>query len=142
MSEPKPGAVMPIINVESADDVHKFYTEKLGFQRVMGVVGKDGQFDFVTVVRGAARIMFARPQQPIDGTRPATAKRPVEMYVEVDDVEAYHDELRKRGVKVTSQLTTQWWGDRTFTIVDPYGYQVWFYQTVAQPTPPQGMKMV
>jgi uncharacterized glyoxalase superfamily protein PhnB len=142
MSEPQAGAVMPIINVESADEVHKFYTEKLGFQRVMGVVGRDGQFDFVTVVRGAARIMFARPQEPVDGTRPAATKRPVEIYVGVDDVDAYHDEVRKHGVKITSPLTTQWWGDRTFTIQDPYGYQVWFYQNVAQPKPPQGMKLV
>lgn len=30
---------MPIITVDSVDDVHAFYTEKLGFTRVMGVAG-------------------------------------------------------------------------------------------------------
>ncbi len=138
----KAAAVMPIITVDSADEVHKFYTEKLGFTRVMGVVGKDGQFDFVTVVLGGARIMFARPQERIDGTGPAAAGRPVDIYLEVDDVEAYHHQLKTRGVKIATPLTTQWWGDRTFTVLDPYGYQIWFYQTVAEPKPPKGAKIV
>ena len=64
------------------------------------------------------------------------------MYVEVEDVEGYHDQLRKEGIKVTTPLTMQWWGDRTFTIQDPYGYQLWFFQHIEDPKPPQGMKIV
>ena len=83
MAEVKARAVMPIITVDSVDALHKFYTEKLGFTHVMGVVGKDGQFDFVTVVLDGARIMFGRAQEKIDGTRPSAGKRPVEVYLEV-----------------------------------------------------------
>ena len=133
--------VMPIIAVDSVDELHEFYTKKLGFNRVMGVVGKDGQFDFVSVVLGGASIMFTRNREPIDDARPA-GTRPVEIYLEVDDVDAYHDELKERGVKITAPLTTQWWGDRTFKITDPYGYQIWFHQHVAEPKPPQGTKIV
>jgi uncharacterized glyoxalase superfamily protein PhnB len=134
--------VMPIINVDSVDEVHKFYTEKLGFQHQMGVVGKDGGLDFVTVVRSGVRIMFARPQEKMGGTARAEGRRPVDIYVEVEDVDGYHDTLKQRGIRITSPLTTQWWGDRTFTIQDPYGYQLWFYQPVAEPKPPQGAKVV
>ena len=59
--------VMPIITVDSVDEIHRFYTEKLGFQHVMGVVGKDGGLDFVTVVRSGVRIMFSRAQEKIAG---------------------------------------------------------------------------
>jgi uncharacterized glyoxalase superfamily protein PhnB len=135
-------SVMPIIAVDSVDEAHHFYTEKLGFQHLMGVVGKDGGLDFVTVVRSGVRIMFGRPQERMTGTSRSQEKRPVEIYVQVEDVEAYHDQLEKAGVKVTSPLTTQWWGDRTFTIQDPYGYQLWFYEPVAEPRPPQGAKIV
>jgi uncharacterized glyoxalase superfamily protein PhnB len=134
--------VMPIITVDSIDEVHRFYTEKLGFLHMMGVVGKDGGFDFVTVVRSGVRIMFSRAQEKIPGAEKSAGKRAVEIYVEVEDVESYHDQLRKSGVEITSPLTTQWWGDRTFTIQDPYGYQLWFYQPVAEPKPPQGAKIV
>lgn len=43
---------------------------------------------------------------------------------------------------MTEQLTTQWWGNRTFKVMDPYGYELWFYQTVGEPKPPQGAKIV
>jgi PhnB protein len=134
--------VMPIITVDSVDEIHRFYTEKLGFQHLMGVVGKDGGLDFVTVVRSGVRIMFSRAQEAVAGAERSAGKRPVDIYVEVEDVDAYHDQLRRAGVRIVSPLTTQWWGDRTFTIHDPYGYQLWFYQAVAEPTPPQGAKIV
>lgn len=43
---------------------------------------------------------------------------------------------------VTEALATQWWGDRNFAVKDPYGYTLWFYQTVGAPTPPPGVTMV
>jgi PhnB protein len=135
-------SVMPIITVDSVDEIYRFYTEKLGFQHVMGVVGKDGGLDIVTVVRSGVRIMFGRPQQQLSGTAPSSEKRPVEIYIQVEDVDAYHDQLKGAGIRIVSPLTAQWWGDRTFTIQDPYGYQLWFYQPVAEPKPPQGAKIV
>jgi uncharacterized glyoxalase superfamily protein PhnB len=142
MSNNRSRSVMPIITVDSVDAEHDFYTEKLGFTRLMGVVGKDGRFDFVTVVLGDARIMFARPKDERESTGPAPGKRAVEIYLEVADVEAYLRELTARGVRISEPLTMQWWGDQTFKVIDPYGYQVWFYQSVAEPRPPQGVKIV
>jgi uncharacterized glyoxalase superfamily protein PhnB len=142
MSKDAPKAVMPMITVDSVDALRSFYVEKLGFDHMMGVVGKDGQFNFCTVVRDGAKVMLMRPQEPGDGAAPSATKRPVEIYLEVADVDALHDEVRKRGVRATLPLQTQWWGDRTFAVTDPYGYQIWFYQTVAEPKPPQGTKVV
>ena len=123
---------------ESVDQARNFYVEKLGFDHVMGVVGKDGEFDFVTVVKDGARLMFARASGPIADR----AKQPVEIYLEVSDVEAYLRQLQKRGVKITEPLTAQWWGDSTFKVMDPCGYVIWFYQTTGEPRPPEGMKIV
>jgi PhnB protein len=134
--------VMPIITVESVDKARNFYVETLGFDHVMGVLGKDGQLDFLTVVLGGARLMFSRPQGAGAAASAGGKKQPVEIYFQVGDVEAYHASLKKRGVKITEGLTTQWWGDRTFKLMDPYGYEIWFYQTVGEPKPPQGMKIV
>jgi len=132
--------LMPIITVDSIDEVHNFYTEKLGFKRVMGMVGKDGQFDFVSYDLNGAQIMFTRAREPMDAARPSAGRRPVDLYLEVDDVDAYYRAITQHGVRL---LTTQWWGDRTFTVVDPYGYQIWFHQKqVAEMKPPQGAKLV
>ena len=134
------GQVMPIIAVESVDAVRDFYVDKLGFQHVMGMVGKDGQLDFVTVILGGARVMFSRATNGNSQSRPG--KQPVEIYLQVDDVDAFHTRVKKNGVKISDPLTLQWWGDRTFKVLDPNGYEIWFYTNVAEPKPPQGAELV
>ena len=143
MSQQNQGSVMPIIYVESVDDVRGFYVEKLGFSHMMGMVGKDGKLDFCTVVQEGCKIMLSRPQEKMEGAQPAyPTRRPVQIYMAVSNVNGYHDEVKKRGVRITNPLTTQWWGDRTFVVSDPYGYEIWFYENVAEPQPPKGAKIV
>ncbi len=60
MRKPTPKTVVPIITVESDNQIQSFYVEPLGFDHIREVAGKDGQFDFCTVARDGARIMFAR----------------------------------------------------------------------------------
>ncbi len=134
--------IMPMISVDSVDQAREFYIEKLGFDHQMGMLGKDGQLDFCTVTLGGAKIMFMRPQERMEDSGATSTKRAVEIYIPVTDVDAYHDRLKKNKVKLTNPITDQWWGDRTFTVMDPFGYQIWFYQTVAEPIPPEGAKIV
>ena len=134
--------LMPMISVDSVDKARGFYVDKLGFGHMMGVLGKDGQLDFCTVSLGGAKVMLMRPPEKMEGTGATSSKRPVEIYLEVADVDAYFEQVKKRSVKITSALTDQWWGDRTFTVIDPFGYQIWFYQHVGEPKPPKGMKIV
>ena len=134
--------LMPMISIDSVDQARTFYVDKLGFSHMMGVLGGDGQLDFCTVTLGGAKIMLMRAQTSDANTSATTSKRAVEIYLEVKDVDLYHDELAAKGIKVTTPLTDQWWGDRTFTVLDPFGYQIWFYQTVADAIPPKGAKLV
>jgi uncharacterized glyoxalase superfamily protein PhnB len=134
--------LMPMISVDSVDEARAFYVEKLGFGHMMGMLGKDGQLDFCTVTLNGAKVMLTRSPEKTEGTALSSAKRPVELYLQVEDVNTYLEELQKVGVRITDGLTDQWWGDRTFTVMDPYGYQIWFYQTVGEIRPPAGAKIV
>ena len=138
MSTTVAGKVMPIIAVGSVDQTRDFYVDTLGFTHMMGVVGKDGQLDFCSVLLGEAQVMFTRGRP----AAAAAASQPVEVYLEVEDVDAFHARLQKKGVPIVDPLTLQWWGDRTFKVLDPNGYEIWFYTNVAEPTPPQGAKLV
>ena len=131
-----------MIAVDSVEDARAFYVGKLGFVHQMGMLGKDGMLDFCSVELGGARIMLMRPSDRMPGTSATNEKRPVEFYLEVEDVNAYHEQLGNQKINSTTPLTDQWWGDRTFTIMDPFGYQIWFYQNVAEPKLPQGAKVV
>ncbi|MGE3840780.1 MAG: VOC family protein [Vicinamibacterales bacterium] len=138
MADKVAGRIMPIIAVPSVDATRSFYVDTLGFQHVMGMIGKDGHLDFCTVVLGAASIMFNRAA----GAPAAVGRQPVDIYLEVADVDALHDTLKKKGVAISDPLTMQWWGDRTFKVMDPNGYEIWFYTNVAEPVPPAGAKLV
>ncbi len=131
-----PAGVMPLRFVESVDAMRTFYLDKLGFEHLMGVVGKDGQLDFAIVQRAGAMLMLSRPQ---DG---GTLTSAVEIYVEAEDVDAYHDQLVGDGIAITQPLATQWWGDRNFAIVDPAGHTIWFWKTVGEMQPPAGVTLI
>src|SRR5882724_1792673 len=134
--------LMAMIYIDSVEQARSFYVDKLGFTHMMGMLGKDGLLDFCTVSLGGARVMLMRPAEGMRGTAATLEKRPVELYLEVENVEAYHEALKKQGIKPTAPLTDQWWGDRTFTVKDPFGYQIWFYQNFADPKLPKGAKVV
>lgn len=138
-----PSGVIPSFWVEAVEPLRDFYLEKLGFGHMMGIVGKDGKFDFGIVQRGGAMVMMGRPQSPGAGvTRGQPGTRQLDIYFYVEDVDAYHGDVRSRGVTVTEALATQWWGDRTFAVKDPYGFTLWFCQNVGAPEPPPGVTMV
>ena len=40
--------LMAMIYVDSVEDARAFYVDRLGFQHMMGMPGKDGQLDFCT----------------------------------------------------------------------------------------------
>ncbi len=133
----RPSAVIPLRYVESVDAVRRQYLEEFGFEHMMGMVGGDGQFDFAIVLREGAMLMLARPTDP-----GAITRGPLEIYVEVQDVDAYHAELARRGVAISKPITTQWWGDRNFAVTDKAGHLIWFWKTVAEPSPPPGVTMI
>src|SRR5258708_21138368 len=122
--------LMPMISVDSVDQARAFYVDKLGFGHMMGMLGKDGQLDFCTVMLNGAKVMLMRPQERTEGTSASSSKRPVEIYLEVSDVNAYHDQLKKKAIKITSPLTDHCWGDRTLTANDPFGYHIPSSQTL------------
>lgn len=130
-----PAQVMPMVAVASVDATREFYVEKLGFDHLMAVVGNDGQLDFCTVMKGGGRIMLTRSEtmQP-----PAPS---AQFYFQVDDVKSYHEQVSAAGLNA-SMPEDMWWGDRVFIVEDNNGYKIWFYQSVGEPMPPAGMKIV
>jgi uncharacterized glyoxalase superfamily protein PhnB len=53
------------------------------------------------------------------------------VYVRVDDVDAWHEELTGRGVELDYTLCDQPWGTREFGVQDPDGHDIGFGATIA-----------
>ena len=69
-------------------------------------MGKDGQFDFCTVVMGEARIMLMRA--PGETLSPV-GTQPVEIYLEVEDVDALHNRLKLTSSRSRPRRPDAYW---------------------------------
>jgi catechol 2,3-dioxygenase-like lactoylglutathione lyase family enzyme len=49
------------------------------------------------------------------------------IYIEVDDVDSYYQQLQELGVRTSSEPRTWPWGKREFAVKDPDGYKLIFF---------------
>lgn len=54
----------------------------------------------------------------------------VQVYVQVEDVDAFAAQLRERGARVTDEPRTQFYGTRELAVDDPTGYRIVFHTPV------------
>ncbi|HEY6953464.1 MAG TPA: VOC family protein, partial [Bacteroidota bacterium] len=50
-------------------------------------------------------------------------------------VDDYYNELKTKGITVVNEPTTEFWGDRIFTVRDPDGYALTFSEHVKDVSP-------
>ncbi|MEP7134583.1 MAG: VOC family protein [Chloroflexota bacterium] len=62
--------------------------------------------------------------EAVPGVKPIN----VVLSIEVDNVDAWHDELIQRGILIARGLVDNPWGHRSFGIDDPDGFRIWYYQ--------------
>lgn len=123
--------VFPIIACSDMQRSIAYYTDKLGFNLTMSMPGESGP-SFAIVQLGAAMVaLSADPSQYERG------KGVVFMiYVAEDaDLDAYYADVKARGVAIAEPIADQYWGDRSFTVLDPDGYVLSLCKTVKQMSP-------
>lgn len=103
----------------------------------MNAIGGDGQPDFRTVFLDGARILFGRSPEPPAAAKSPRPKQPAKLYRERADARSSDGLVARNDVAIADLMSLQWWGDRTFTIRDPLGYECRFYQYESEPKPPR-----
>ncbi|MEU5848209.1 VOC family protein [Saccharopolyspora shandongensis] len=102
--------VVPNIHADDLSATRDFYVDTLGFEVVM---------DLGWIVTVSAP---DDPQRQISiMSDDATAPTHPDMSVEVDDVDAAHEEALRRGHEIVHPLTDEPWGVRRFFCRDPSG---------------------
>lgn len=101
------GAATPILRVADFDASVAYYVGVLGFE----LAWRDRRFGCVR--RGDASLMLCQGSQGCGGTW---------AYVEVDDADALHAELRARGARIRHPPQTFPWGSRELHVFDPDGH--------------------
>jgi catechol 2,3-dioxygenase-like lactoylglutathione lyase family enzyme len=107
--------VVPVADVDRAIE---FYTEKLGFNKRVDVPFGD-QYRWVEVSPGDAETTIALAPPPPGGS---TGNRETGIGLQTDDIDAYHSELKAKGVDVDAEVSRM--GDPVpplFWLRDPEG---------------------
>lgn len=122
--------LQPILWVSNIERSVDFYTEKLGFALGFAMTGDGGRMVHASVTNGGVTLMLGYKDDagiPVKGRRLGGG---AELYISTDAVDAYCERVRAAGASLTQEIADQYWGDRTFTVIDPDGYVLTFAQTV------------
>ena len=127
----------PTLMVQNIAKSLEFYTQTLGFEEIGRMAGPDGNLIFGNIKWKEVHIMFGStawlpPEAvPHRGTG-------VDFYITgeaEDDIDQFYQMLKDKGVNIVKEIEDQFWGDRTFSIQDPDGYQFTFAKQVREVSP-------
>ena len=101
-----------------------FYRELLRFPVQEEWDGSDGRGTLFATGGGVIEVMEDSPHHP------AAPPRGVRVSIEVGDADGLHARLSEAGVVPTDPLADRPWGHRSFTIEDPSGLPLTFFEVV------------
>ncbi len=123
---------------EDVERMLKHYVGVLSFELVYRQP-PDPPADFCILELGDAKIMIAQPPD-LEATGDRNDGRlleavvpriggpgPISVYVEVEDVDDYHDRVTAAGAEVIEPIWDAPWGLRQFSVVDPDGNLTTFH---------------
>jgi len=125
--------VMPYLCVHDSVAALAFYRDAFGAFETMRVVGDDGRMGHCEFTVGGARFMMADEFPEMGVVSPRTlGNSPVMLYLEVDDIDHIHARAVADGAESLRPPEDQTHGNRTATIVDPFGHRWMLSQTIEQ----------
>ena len=117
--------VTPQLTLENTAQAIDWYKRALGAEEISRAAAPDGKIMHAEIRVGDSRLML---NDEMGGGKSARAfgGSPMSMWVYVDDCDAVFNRAIAAGAQVSGpmgQLTDQFWGDRSGTFKDPFGYQ-------------------
>jgi PhnB protein len=120
--------VSPYLSVDDASAAIQFYVDVLGGAERFRMPGPDGKVGHAEVAFGDSVIMLAdlcmegqRDPKMLGGT-------PVTLMVYVPDVDATYVRAVAAGAQGVAEPEDKFYGDRSATVIDPWGHQ-WHLST-------------
>jgi catechol 2,3-dioxygenase-like lactoylglutathione lyase family enzyme len=114
-----------VLAVPNARAAAKFYVEALGFRIV------DEPPGWVFVRKDNCMVMLG--ECPDDMRPEDLGCHNYFAYLCVDDVDAYHAQLRAKGVPAVREIEDQPWGMREFGVTTPDGHRITIGQAIKRP---------
>ncbi len=127
----------PILAVEDINASIKFYVDVLGFTENWKMQDEHQRTNFACVRMGDAEILLGVIEGFVDPADLAQRGIGIQLYLEVPENIAI-DTLYERAIsaaRITREIETRNWGERTFSVRDPDGYQLMLAQRITAVDP-------
>lgn len=125
--------IMPVLTVSDYDASAAFY-EKLGFNCGDALKGPDGSNIFGIALMGDdTMIGLSRlDMNAVAPGQPCGVGVDIMVYLpDAIDLDQLYTQVQERGVVIDEAIGDRFWGDRTFTVIDPDGYRIVLCKTIS-----------
>ena len=127
----------PYLIVKGAADAIEFYKKVFGATEVVRMAGPGGAIMHAEVKVGDSIIMLAEENPQWGATAPTTlGGSPVGLCLYFPDVDARFAAAVANGAQVKRPVQDQFYGDRSGTVIDPFGH-VWTIATHIEDVSPE-----
>jgi PhnB protein len=133
-------AVTPYLIVRGAANAIDFYREAFGAAELMRIPMPDGRLGHAEVRVGDSVVMLADENPEWGAVSPqALGNTPVGLCVYVADCDAVFNAAVAAGATVFRPLANQFYGDRSGTVIDPFGHK-WTIATHVEDLTPEELR--
>jgi PhnB protein len=130
----------PYLCVRGAADALEFYEKAFGATEVMRMDQPDGRVGHAEIRIGTALVMLADEFPEMGFKSPQTlGGSPVLIHVYVEDVDAFVERAVAAGATLKRPVETQFYGDRSGGVEDPFGHS-WYFATHVEDVAPEEMQ--
>src|SRR5262245_56544485 len=132
--------VFPYLIVRNAPAAIEFYTQVFGAEEILRLAEPSGRIGHAQLKLGAAVLMLAEEHPERGITSPlASGGSGSMLHLHVRNVDEMTARAVQAGAKVLSEPKTQFYGERSSKLIDPYGH-VWMLGQHVEDVSPEEMQ--
>ena len=133
-------AVTPYLFIKGAADAIEYYKKVFGATERMRMSGPDGRIMHAEIEIGDSTVMISDENPQVNSRSPQTiGGTSCCLHVYVKDVDTTVEAAANAGAKITQPVENRFYGDRTGTLIDPFGH-MWSIATHIEDVTPEEMK--
>ena len=132
-------SVTPYLYVRGGSEALAFYAKAFGAKELFRMPMPDGRLGHAEIQIGDSRVMLADEAPEHGAISPTSLKgSSVGIALYVEDCDAIFKQAVAAGAKVERDMTNQFYGDRSGTVVDPFGHK-WTIASHVEDVSPEEM---
>lgn len=127
-------AITPYLCVADAAAALDWYATAFGAVETIRYAGDDGRIGHAEMIVGGAKLMLSDPFPDLAVVPPDPSGSSVALHLNLPDVDAVYARAISSGATGLREPEDQPYGERSSTILDPFGHRWMIQTTIASPT--------